>query len=180
MKKLLLMATIASTVLSAGAEVSSREINDGWRFRQWRSENWYPATVPGTVHTDLMANEIIEDPFFRLNERSVQWVDKEDWMYETHLVATPEEVAAQNQELVFNGLDTYATVYLNHERILQANNMHRTWRVNVKGILKEGDNLLEVLFDSPIKSTFPNMTSSTIRSTPVPTRRRTAVCSTRR
>ncbi|OKY85003.1 MAG: beta-mannosidase [Bacteroidales bacterium 52_46] len=149
------MATIASTVLSAGAEVSSREINDGWRFRQWRSENWYPATVPGTVHTDLMANEIIEDPFFRLNERSVQWVDKEDWMYETHLVATPEEVAAQNQELVFNGLDTYATVYLNHERILQANNMHRTWRVNVKGILKEGDNLLEVFFDSPIKVDLP-------------------------
>lgn len=155
MKKLLLMATIASTVLSAGAEVSSREINDGWRFRQWRSENWYPATVPGTVHTDLMANEIIEDPFFRLNERSVQWVDKEDWMYETHLIATPEEVAAQNQELVFNGLDTYATVYLNHERILQANNMHRTWRVNVKGILKEGDNLLEVFFDSPIKVDLP-------------------------
>ena len=63
MKKLLVIAALASTVLSAGAEVSSREINDGWRFRQWRSENWYPATVPGTVHTDLIANEIIDDPF---------------------------------------------------------------------------------------------------------------------
>ena len=155
MKKILLTAAIASTMLTANAEVSSREINDGWQFRQWRSENWYPATVPGTVHTDLMANGIIEDPFFRLNERSVQWVDKEDWMYETHLVATAEEVGATNQELVFYGLDTYATVYLNHNRILQANNMHRTWRVNVKGILQEGDNLLEVLFDSPIKVDLP-------------------------
>lgn len=155
MKKIFLIAAMAAMMLPAAAEVSSREINDGWRFRQWRGENWYPATVPGTVHTDLIDNEIIEDPFFRLNERGVQWVDKEDWMYETNLVATPEEVASENQELVFNGLDTYATVYLNHERILQANNMHRTWRVNVKGILKEGDNLLEVLFDSPIKVDLP-------------------------
>lgn len=52
------------------------ELNSGWRFRQWRLNNWYPATVPGVVHTDLIANKIIEDPFFRLNERSVQWVDK--------------------------------------------------------------------------------------------------------
>lgn len=155
MNKSLITFALAATTLVANAAVSSREINDGWRFRQWRGENWYPATVPGTVHTDLMDNEIIEDPFFRLNERGVQWVDKEDWMYETHLVATPEEASAENQELVFNGLDTYATVYLNHERILQANNMHRTWRVNVKGILHEGDNLLEVLFDSPIKIDLP-------------------------
>ena len=39
--------------------------------------NWYPATVPGVVHTDLIDNKIIEDPFYRLNERGVQWVDKE-------------------------------------------------------------------------------------------------------
>ena len=155
MKKLLLIIAAIATAMSAGAEVNSREINEGWRFRQWRGENWYPATVPGTVHTDLMANEIIEDPFFRLNERGVQWVDKEDWMYETHLTATAEEVSAANQELVFHGLDTYATIYLNHHRILKVNNMHRTWRVDVKGILKEGDNLLEVLFESPIKVDLP-------------------------
>lgn len=155
MKKFLAAMMLASAAMSASAEVVSREISDGWRFRQWRGENWYPATVPGTVHTDLMANDLIEDPFFRLNERGVQWVDKEDWMYETHLVATPQEVSAQNQQLVFKGLDTYATVYLNHERILVANNMHRTWVVDVKGILREGDNLLEVLFDSPIKVDLP-------------------------
>ena len=155
MKKLLLIIAAIATAMSAGAEVNSREINEGWRFRQWRGENWYPATVPGTVHTDLMANEIIEDPFFRLNERGVQWVDKEDWMYETHLTATAKEVSATNQELVFHGLDTYATIYLNHHQILKVNNMHRTWRVDVKGILKEGDNLLEVLFESPIKVDLP-------------------------
>ncbi|MDE7115132.1 MAG: glycoside hydrolase family 2 protein [Muribaculaceae bacterium] len=111
--------------------------------------------MPGTVHTDLMDNEIIEDPFFRLNERGVQWVDKEDWMYETVVNATPAEISAANQELVFYGLDTYADVYLNHHKILGADNMHRTWRCDVKGILKEGENLLEVYFHSPIKVDLP-------------------------
>ena len=141
--------------LSAFSEVSSRKLHDGWRFRQGSSENWYTATVPGTVHTDLMANEIIEDPFFRLNERGVQWVDKEDWMYEMTFAATPEEVAANNQNIVFRGLDTYADVYLNHQLILNADNMHRTWTCDVKGILKEGDNLLEVYLNSPIKVDLP-------------------------
>lgn len=141
--------------LNADGAVSRRELNDGWKFRQGRAEIWYPATVPGTVHTDLMDNEIIEDPFFRLNERGVQWVDKEDWMYETTLTATPEELAAANQELVFHGLDTYADVYLNGQPILNADNMHRTWRVNVKDKLQPGDNKLEVYFHSPIKIDLP-------------------------
>ena len=42
---------------------------------------WHRATVPGTVHTDLMANGLIADPYFGMNERDVQWIDKEDWDY---------------------------------------------------------------------------------------------------
>ena len=56
-------------------------LHEGWNFRQARGTNWYAATVPGTVHTDLMDNKLIDDPFYRLNERGVQWVDKEDWIY---------------------------------------------------------------------------------------------------
>lgn len=154
-KSLFLLSIVLISNLYSEAEVNSRQIHDGWRFRQARSENWYPATVPGTVHTDLLANEIIEDPFFRLNERGVQWIDKEDWMYETTFTATHFEVEANNQQLVFKGLDTYADVYLNHQCILYADNMHRTWTCDVKGILKEGDNLLEVYFNSPIKVDLP-------------------------
>lgn len=148
-----LMLLAGASILQA--EVSRTDIRDGWRFRQGRSEIWYPATVPGTVHTDLIANEIIEDPFFRLNERAVQWVDKEDWMYETTFTPDSAEIAATNQELVFHGLDTYADVYLNGKALLNANNMHRTWRVDVKGLLQPGENRLEVYFHSPIKIDLP-------------------------
>ena len=153
--RILFLFMAAAGCIAANAAVNSRTLHDNWRFRQGRAEIWYPATVPGTVHTDLMANEIIEDPFFRLNERSVQWVDKEDWMYETTFKATAAETESENQQIVFKGLDTYADVYLNHECILNANNMLRTWTCDVKGKLKEGNNLLEVYFHSPIKVDLP-------------------------
>lgn len=151
------MACSLSPIMApeASAAVAKRNLHDNWQFRQKNSETWHPATVPGTVHTDLMANDLIEDPFFRLNERSVQWVDKEDWWYETTFTATKDEVEAANQMLVFYGLDTYARIYLNHQEIDYVNNMHRTWRYDVRGILREGENLLEVQFDSPIRVDLP-------------------------
>ena len=65
---------------------------------------------------------------------------------------------SSNQYLVFKGLDTYADVYLNDSLILKADNMFREWSVDVKGILKKGDNKLRVYFHSPIKID-PEMTS---------------------
>lgn len=59
------------------------EIKDGWTFRQADKEEWLPATVPGCVHTDLMKNGKIEDPFYRLNEHNLQWIDKVNWEYKT-------------------------------------------------------------------------------------------------
>lgn len=155
MSRILALSISLVLAMNMDASVNRRELSDRWKFRQGRSEIWYPATVPGTVHTDLMANEIIEDPFFRLNERAVQWVDKEDWMYETTLNVTPDELRSANQNLVFYGLDTYADVYLNGQPILNADNMHRTWRVDVAGRLNEGPNRLEVYFHSPIKIDLP-------------------------
>lgn len=149
---LLLTVTL---LLPTTASTTQRPLHDGWRFRQGNLEIWHPAQVPGNTHLDLMRERIIEDPFYRLNERSVQWVDKEDWMYETHFQPTPDELAATNQTLVFKGLDTYADVYLNHQHILTADNMHREWRCNVQGVMKEGDNLLEVFFHSPVKINVP-------------------------
>ena len=67
------------------------ELNTGWTFRQERLQNWHPATVPGTVHTDLMALGSIADPFYGLNERTVQWIDKEDWLYHNQFTITAEQ-----------------------------------------------------------------------------------------
>lgn len=135
--------------------VMRQDLSSGWEFRQERFNDWYPATVPGTVHTDLMDNGLIEDPYFALNERSVQWVDKEDWRYRTTFRVDGSVASSDRVNLVFEGLDTYAEVFLNGERLFYADNMFREWKADVKGRLKDGDNELEILFHSPIKVDLP-------------------------
>lgn len=132
-----------------------KNLHGGWKFRQARLTNWYPATVPGVVHTDLLQNKIIEDPFFRLNERGLQWIDKEDWVYETCFTLAADMMWKENMELVFEGLDTYADVYLNDECILKADNMFRRWSIPVKQYIREEDNILKVYFHSPVKIDVP-------------------------
>lgn len=127
-------------------------LNDNWEFSQAGTDKWMPATVPGTVHSDLMANGVIKDPHTGMNEDDVQWVEKEDWIYRTSfnvdksLLSGPDVI-----ELFFNGLDTYADVYLNDEKILTADNMFVGWSVDVKEYLKEGTNTLRIYFHSPVK-----------------------------
>ena len=132
------------------SEPISIEISQGWMFKQVDGESWLPATVPGCVHTDLMANQKIEDPFYRLNEHKVQWIDKMDWEYLTSFQVEAAVLNRENIEMVFHGLDTYAEVYINGQHVLSADNMFRTWKKDCKSLLKEGTNTLRVVFESPI------------------------------
>lgn len=132
-------------------------LDDGWKFREAGKGVWHKATVPGCVHTDLLANSLIEDPFYRDNEKSLQWIGKTDWEYETTFDAPPELLTRAHVELVFEGLDTYAAVTLNGSPLLEADNMFRTWRVDCKKLLKPGANTLHITFRSPIKEVLPLM-----------------------
>ena len=154
-QRLLIAAGLMTSLVPAQAFVQVRTLHDGWKVRNASSEIWHEAQVPGNLHIDLMRAHVIDDPFYRLNERSVQWIDKENWMYETYVTPTEAELSAENQEIVFKGLDTYADVYLNSQRLVCADNMHREWRCNVKGILKPGKNHLEVYFNSPVRRNIP-------------------------
>ena len=149
---------IQELLVHAKQQVSAQQryyIHEGWTFGQARLPNRYPAVVPGVVHTDLLRQGLIDDPYIGLNERSVQWVDKEDWIYETTFHVTDSQMAADHIELCFDGLDTYADVYLNDVKILEADNMFRRWCVDVKTLLKSGGNALRIYFHSPIKVDMP-------------------------
>ena len=133
------------------------QIHSGWQFREVGKTDWYNATVPGCVHTDLLTNKLIDDPFYRDNEKKQQWIGKTDWEYRTTFKVTPQTLARENVELVFEGLDTYANVFLNEQLVLNADNMFRTWRVNAKSALKPGENTLRIVFRSPINEILPVM-----------------------
>ncbi len=116
---------------------------------------WMPATVPGVVQTDLIALRKLPDPYLRDNESRVQWVGLSDWQYRTQLLVDGETLKHDHVDLLFEGLDTFATVKVNGAAVQQTNNMFRSWRVPVKELLHAGDNLLEVDFASPIRKMQP-------------------------
>ena len=127
---------------NAEAQTITLPLTKGWQFSKQGENKWYAAQVPGTIHTDLLYNKLIPDPYYRDNEKKLQWIDKENWSYKTNFTVTPSFLRKKNVELVFDGLDTYADVYLNGQLILSADNMFRQWRIDVKKILRSGNQLL--------------------------------------
>jgi beta-mannosidase len=132
-------------------------LHAGWKFREAGKGEWRAATVPGCVHTDLLADKLIVDPFYRDDEPKLQWIGKTDWEYQTTFDVPADILKREHVELVFDGLDTYATVTLNGSVLLEADNMFRTWRVDAKRLLKPGANTLRVTFRSPINEILPLM-----------------------
>jgi beta-mannosidase len=130
--------------------VTNMDITSGWQFKQADSGEWLPATVPGTVHTDLLANKKIEDPFYRTNEKDLQWIDKKDWVYQNNIKIDSATLQKDNVEIIFKGLDTYADVYVNDSLVLKSDNMFREWTADCKKFLKKGDNMIKIYFHSPI------------------------------
>ncbi|WP_185154139.1 glycoside hydrolase family 2 protein [Fulvivirga sp. M361] len=125
-------------------------IHDNWQFQQTGKEEWMKARVPGTVHTDLLTNTKIEDPFYRTNEHNLQWIEDENWTYRTTFGS--DDLSNYDEiELVLEGLDTYADVYLNDTLVLKTYNMFREWRRSVKELLRKGENQLVIQFRSPMK-----------------------------
>ncbi|HEY2903881.1 MAG TPA: glycoside hydrolase family 2 protein [Polyangia bacterium] len=148
-------ARAAGTALTAPATA----LPGPWWFRQLNAAapaakpvaaDWLPAMVPGCVHTDLLANHRIPDPFAGTNEKDLQWIEKADWEYKTTLVTDPALLGHERVELWWKGLDTYAEVFVNGASVLTANNMFRQWAVDVKARLHTGDNEIVVRFRSPI------------------------------
>lgn len=148
---LFFVAAFVSCKTDSSLTPVSNELKSNWEFRQLDKKEWSKAEVPGTVHQDLLANGVIQDPFKELNEFDVQWIENQDWEYRTSFNVSKEVLAHENKELQFKGLDTYADVYLNDSLILTADNMFRSWNADCKSLLKEGTNELRVIFKSPVK-----------------------------
>lgn len=137
--------------LGALAQKSQTKFNIQWKFRKVGSEKFYPAQVPGTVHTDLLQNKLIEDPFLNTNESKIQWIENEDWEYQGTFKCDKQTLQNKHVELLFEGLDTYAKVYLNGKEVLSANSMFRSWSIDAKSQLKVGNNSIKIIFESAVK-----------------------------
>ncbi|MBC7725552.1 MAG: glycoside hydrolase family 2 protein [Burkholderiaceae bacterium] len=136
--------------------MTTRPIHTGWTVRvlggpapQEIVGRSLPATVPGSIHTDLLAAGLIADPYLDDNERLQAWIGACDWEYRTTFEWSDE--GFDEAELVFEGLDTVARVELNGTVIADTRNMHRTYRAGVRSLLRAGKNELTIAFESPVR-----------------------------
>ncbi|MEU3455821.1 glycoside hydrolase family 2 protein [Micromonospora sp. NPDC006766] len=135
--------------------MSRRTLHEGWVLRAVPGPQVppgigtrsVPATVPGCVHTDLLAAGLIPDPYLDDNEDALDWIGHTDWVYETTF-DRPSGGDADRVDLVCAGLDTIATVTLNGTEVGRTENQHRGYRFDVGALLRPGGNTLAVRFDS--------------------------------
>ncbi|MHC5794676.1 glycoside hydrolase family 2 protein [Lacisediminihabitans sp. FW035] len=147
---------MSTTTTTVAESKTTRALHDGWSVRAvggpapaQLAGRSFAATVPGSIHTDLLAAGIIDDPYLDDNEHLQAWIGACDWEYRTTFEWADDgrEVA----ELVFEGLDTIARVELNGAVIAETRNMHRTYRFAVRSLLRAGQNELTVTFASPVR-----------------------------
>lgn len=129
--------------------VSYQSLDGAWEFRERGGPAWLAASVPGGVHTDLLALGLIEDPFAGDAETRVQWVAERDWEYRRAFRIDPGLLAAGRLFLVCAGLDTLAEVRLNGTLLGATDNMFRAYRWEIGGLARKGENELTVAFRSP-------------------------------
>ena len=160
---LLLTLLLVSSMNLRAAEPAVQPLNSGWEFRALNAKDhpevatWRSAQVPGVVQTDLAAARVIPDPFYGDNESRLQWIGLADWEYRTTFQVDAATLQRSHIDLVFDGLDTFAEVFLNDQPALTADNMFRSWRVAAKPLLKPGTNSLRIVFRSPITSMIPKV-----------------------
>ena len=123
-------------------------LHDGWSFTDSKLDGAFSAKVPGCLHTDLIAAGVIKDIFYRDNNDKYGWVEYCEPVYETRFDAT----LSDDVRLVFDGLDTFATVYLNGVHLGDTHNMFIPHSFDVTSILKERNNHLRVEFTPPVKA----------------------------
>ncbi|MFT4611118.1 MAG: beta-mannosidase [Gammaproteobacteria bacterium] len=121
-------------------------LHNDWQFKAVTDSMWQTATVPGNIHSDLLNHKLIEHPFIGANEDSLQWISETDWEYKTSFSVDKKTLLKKHIELNFEGLDTYASVFLNDSLILETNNAFREFSVDVKSALKP-QNELKISFE---------------------------------
>ena len=126
------------------------KLDGKWEFRSDLSPKWQVAEVPGCVHSDLLRLKSIPDPNWRMNELDLQWIGETAWTYHRSFSLDASSLRETHLLLRAEGLDTLATVRINGTEVAKTDNMNRTWEWEVKTFLREGENEIEIRFESPM------------------------------
>ena len=128
------------------------DLNGAWLLRRTSEKNTIPAVIPGDNYSALQAAGAIPDPYWRENEKEVQWVGQVDWTYEREFQVPAALLAAKHVFLNLDSVDTVATVKINGKEVGRTDNQFRRWRFEAKNALVKGKNAISVAIKSPAKA----------------------------
>lgn len=126
-------------------------LNGIWKMNSREEETTYDAVIPGSVLSALLDAEAIPDPYDKMNEYAARDLFWKDYIFQRDFLVDETVLKEEHVELVCEGLDTLADVFINGRKVLYADNMHRTWRIPVKEYLHAGENNIRIEFLSVLK-----------------------------
>ncbi|MDA3963670.1 MAG: hypothetical protein PF961_23020 [Planctomycetota bacterium] len=126
-------------------------LNGTWTARHIGSSLSVPATVPGTIHQDLLAAGTIPDWNYRDQEKAQFWVGESDWRFDREFTVDAELLTEDEVELHCGGLDTLATIGINGTEVGRTDNQFRSWTFPIKSLLKRGRNRIRISFASALR-----------------------------
>lgn len=133
------------------AQLPHRQALVQWSWQELGDSLWHPCSVPSTIQQELIKLGKLPNPYYRDNERVVQWVSERDWLYRTNIQLSQQELEGKHYVLQLEGIDTYADVFLSGEKILSSENMFVGHRLDITDKLTAGDNLLVIHLKSPLR-----------------------------
>ncbi len=126
--------------------VVEQTLSQGWTLTGDTLNINLPVNVPSVVQQNLYDAGLIPHPYLGTEEETLLWISDHPWTYATHFNVDQKMLEKDVVELVFEGIDTYASVTLNGQKLFDADNQFRIWRTDVKPLLKDQDNLLVLDF----------------------------------
>ncbi|KAL5010698.1 hypothetical protein ScPMuIL_013003 [Solemya velum] len=146
-----IFVTVCSLYLfSFSSSLSTLDLNGAWIVsNEVRGYN-VSGSVPGSMYTALLAAGVIQDPYYRRNDETYRWIAKEDWNYSRTFTVIPKLMAMKTIVLVCEGLDTVGKVFVNGKVVGKSDNMFVRYTFDVKDLLKIGENIIKVEFQSAV------------------------------
>lgn len=118
-----------------------------WSVRNPYDRTVFPGKVPGNIFTDLMAQDLIPDPYTGDNEYYVQWVSDRVWIYEKEVIVDPSLISNMLvRELVLEGVEGYSKVFWNNEFIGSCDNAFKPFYFDLRDKVK-ASNKLRIVFE---------------------------------
>ena len=129
-----------------------KKLNQNWTLKPETASDRFTSgpislNFPTDIHTELLKDAVIEDPYFEKNELKMLWVGQENWVC-TKEFTLEESFLKGRQFISITQADTYVRIFINEKEVGLCNNFFKAWRFEVSEFLQKGQNSIKLVFES--------------------------------